>query len=152
MTQITAVDVDWTVFKPVYEAQRSRPLLSLLGELVDAAAAGETPHRTSLLSAAPGERAALVETYLLEQAAAVLQADISQLDPAEPLISLGVDSLMAMELQKRVRTHLGAELPVAAFLQGITVRQLAERVASELDAGHAEALQPDPSETVEGEL
>jgi aryl carrier-like protein/NADP-dependent 3-hydroxy acid dehydrogenase YdfG len=152
VAQITAVDVDWSMFKPVYEAQRSRPLLSLLGEPVDAAAAGEAPHRTPLVSAAPGERTALVEEYLLEQAAAVLQADISQLDPAEPLISLGVDSLMAMELQKRVRTHLGAELPVAAFLQGITVRQLAQRIASGLDAGRAEASQPDPSETVEGEL
>lgn len=152
VAQITAVDVDWSTFKPVYEAQRSRPLLSLLGPQANVAAADEAPRRPLLASAAPGERAAMAEAYLLEQTAAVLKADTSQLDPAEPLIALGVDSLMAMELQKRVRTQLDVDLPVATFLQGATLRELAQRIAGGLDAGQAEASQAGSSETVEGEL
>ncbi len=92
----------------------------------------------------------MVAAYLLEQAAAVLKTEASRLDAAESLTSLGVDSLMAMELQKRLELQVGVDVPVSQLLQGVTLRELACTVARKLDG---QTTQDDTaSETVEGEL
>ncbi len=147
--QVVAADVDWAVFRPVYEAQRTRRLLEHLGGKETKAQVAGTSDRQRLL-AGPGSQEERVEAYLLEQVAAVLKAEASQLEAAESLTSLGVDSLMAMELQKRLEGQAGVDVSVSQLLQGATLRELAASVAEQLaepttgeDAG---------GEIMEGEL
>ena len=148
--QAIAVDVDWRVFKPIYEAQRPRLFLASIVAAPEVVAPAAAPDRQRLLAADGPQRLALAEGFLLAQAAAVLQAAESDLSPAEPLTALGVDSLMAMELQKRLQTGIGVDVPVSVFLQGATLGQLAQRVVAGLM--DSAAATPDAPEMVEGDL
>ena len=56
--------------------------------------------RQVLLDAAPQARPELVQRYLQERAADVLGLKGARLDPEQPLDTVGMDSLMAMELKK----------------------------------------------------
>lgn len=151
-TQVTAVDVDWSVFKPVYEAQRPRPLLEAMAQSPGGNANAAAPDRQRLLALDASGRQAFAQAYLLAQTAAVLQVAESDLDPAEPLTAWGVDSLMAMELQKRLQTQLGVEMPIASFLQGEPVGKLAERIVAGLDTAAAGVQADGTDEMLEGEL
>ena len=150
LAQVTAADVDWAVFKPIYEAQRPRPFLASIATGARAVTPGAQPDRQRMLAAEGPQRLAFAEGFLLAQTAAVLKAAESDLDADEPLMALGVDSLMAMELQKRLQTGIGVEVPVSSFLQGATLRQLARKIVDGLSDGPAST--PASAEMVEGEL
>ena len=50
--------------------------------------------------------------------------DSASIDPSSALIDLGLDSLLALDLRKRLRRTVGRSVPVAAMLGGITVNEL----------------------------
>ena len=62
---------------------------------------------------------------LREVAASVLAADPEQLDPNVPVSTLGLDSLLAIELARRFRRRLGLVLPLRTLLRGGTLNELA---------------------------
>jgi amino acid adenylation domain-containing protein/thioester reductase-like protein len=98
--------------------------------------------RQALLAQEPEARPPLVETYLQAQAARVLGLDPSRLDVHQPFDTLGLDSLMAIELKNSVESGLGVALPIVTLLQGPTLAQLtgqvldllAEPMASSVDS------------------
>ncbi|MCV7412180.1 polyketide synthase [Mycobacterium florentinum] len=59
-----------------------------------------------------------------ELAATLHLGDSSSIDPSASLIDLGVDSLLALDLRKRLRRTVGSSVPVARMLGGITVHEL----------------------------
>lgn len=161
-TQAIVVDVDWEVFRPIYEAQRGRPLVQQFASEAARAAAvapasGDDVRR--LLERAEGtEHPRIVEEYLRRQLAGILKTSEAELNPTSPLPAMGVDSLMAMELQKRITAHLGVEVPLAMLLQGQGIVPLAERIIQAvsdrtIDAAGSGAMQPGMSSgLVEGEI
>ncbi len=86
----------------------------------------------SLLDSSPEKRLWLLETYLQKLVAAVLKVDPSEIDWQKRLSSLGIDSLMAVELQHRLETSLGIALPITRFLRGASVADLAEEGLKQL--------------------
>jgi amino acid adenylation domain-containing protein/thioester reductase-like protein len=72
-----------------------------------------------------------VEVLTRSCASQVLGLGENQLDTHEPLDTLGLDSLMAIELRNKLERRLGLTLPVAEFLRGPTVAQLAEMLLDE---------------------
>ncbi|MBW4611022.1 MAG: amino acid adenylation domain-containing protein [Hassallia sp. WJT32-NPBG1] len=88
----------------------------------------------ALLAIAPEDRHPRLESYLQECLAQVLKIAPSQLDLQQPLTSLGLDSLMAVELQHSIETDLGVVLPINRFLQGSSITQLAIAILTELTA------------------
>src|SRR5436305_141184 len=78
------------------------------------------------LAALPeGERRSALEAWLKGQAARRLQLPAERIDPGQPLVSLGLDSLSAIELAHDLETALGVSLPLAGLLEGWSVRDLA---------------------------
>jgi acyl carrier protein len=59
----------------------------------------------------------------------------SRIDPQQSLLSLGLDSLIAVEVRNRVNADLGINLPLARFMQGATISTLAAYVAERLRDG-----------------
>lgn len=160
-TQVTVADVDWGVFKPIYQAQRPRPLLEHLEGVASglpAESAGEPAlTRERLAAVEPAQQRQSVEAYLLDQVARALKTSASSLDAAQPLTSFGVDSLMAMELQARVRVTLGVDVPIARFLEGRSIAQLSGNVVEGLQEGTSASLGPPVAlpaqdDLVEGEI
>ncbi|HAJ59522.1 MAG TPA: hypothetical protein DCP31_09835 [Cyanobacteria bacterium UBA8543] len=80
-----------------------------------------------LLAAAPEERKSLLESGLRELFAKVLGFSTAKVDLQQPLYSLGLDSLMAVELRNRIEANLGVVVPLEDFL-GFSVAQFVTRV------------------------
>lgn len=68
----------------------------------------------------------LAEVVRAELAATLHLGDSVSIDPGASLIDLGVDSLLALDLRKRLRRTVGGSVPVARMLGGITVGELIE--------------------------
>ena len=95
------------------------------------ASPGEAPPRrealtrTMVLAARPDERASIVEAHLQREVARVLGLPPSRLDVSQPLNTLGIDSLMALELKKQIESELQVEVPLIKVIQGPSVAELA---------------------------
>lgn len=78
------------------------------------------------------ERQSRLDDYVHRQVARALGLAPSQVPLEKCLTTLGLDSLTAMELQNRIETELNVFLPMASFLQDVSVSQLASMAATEL--------------------
>ncbi|HSR50996.1 MAG TPA: beta-ketoacyl synthase N-terminal-like domain-containing protein [Acidobacteriota bacterium] len=73
-----------------------------------------------------------LKVYLRETVGAVLELDLEQSDLNRPLIELGLDSLMAMELETRIAEDLHLETSFQELLEGVSVDSLAARLKQDL--------------------
>jgi len=73
----------------------------------------------------------LAEVVGAELAATLQLNDSVSIDPSSSLIDLGVDSLLALDLRKRLRRTLGSSVPVARMLGGITVNELIDALRTD---------------------
>jgi amino acid adenylation domain-containing protein len=88
--------------------------------------------RDALLASAPDAHQALLERYLLNLLARVLGIEPAHIDPQRPISTLGIDSLLAVELQHQIEIDLAAVVPMVHFLQDTTIGQLAGLLREQL--------------------
>jgi acyl transferase domain-containing protein/acyl-CoA synthetase (AMP-forming)/AMP-acid ligase II len=99
-------------------------------ERSDGGAGGDVSlSRDDVLSAAPGARLQLLESYLRSEIARALQFDPYGLDPRQPLKDAGLDSIMMLDIRKRVERTLAVPLPVVSLAEGATIADLADGLA-----------------------
>jgi len=91
-----------------------------------------TAVRDALLAVAPGLRLSLLEAHLIQQIAQVLRLPPDQIDSQTPLPTLGLDSLMALELRNRLELSLGATLSATLIWGYPTVAALAPFLAEKM--------------------
>jgi len=119
--------------------------LSLTGELEDVsleAPAENGKHmRESLLAAEPLERQRLLERYILGRIATALKISPSRLNAQQPLNSLGLDSLTAVELKNWIEAELNVEVPITIFLQEPTITQFSAQLLEQLTGSQGGRLQ-----------
>ncbi|MGA5301846.1 SDR family NAD(P)-dependent oxidoreductase [Nucisporomicrobium flavum] len=136
-------DVDWSLFTPAYAAARSRPLLRELPEARQALqpagpapAAGEDLRddlRRMLLAVEPGRRRRdLLVRRCRDEVARVLKQAPERVDTTAPFAGMGFDSLLSLELRRRLETLLGATLPATLAWRYPTVEALAPFLAGQM--------------------
>lgn len=76
------------------------------------------------LATSPEEQQQLLEEYLTEQIAKVLGLAPSQLDVEQPLNTLGLDSLMLIQLVNRIKKDFALELSIEALFEDMTLIDL----------------------------
>ncbi|MCC6456162.1 MAG: acyltransferase domain-containing protein, partial [Caldilineaceae bacterium] len=140
LPQIIIAGVNWSVLKQVYEARRRRPLLEQVGRQTAApvqaadsqarrAGGGREQAaalRQELQTTPAAQRDALLLRHLQVVAARVLGIQSpDRVAVADALGTLGLDSLMAMDLKNQLDASLGVNVAVADLLQGSTLSQIA---------------------------
>ena len=96
--------------------------------------------RQLLLDVEPETRRILAQQYLNKQVSDVLGLDAGRLHLEQPLDTLGMDSLMALELKNRLELDLQIDLPVVNLLQGPTITDLSSQLLDFLDEPSAVTL------------
>jgi polyketide synthase 12/epothilone polyketide synthase D len=146
LPQATVARMDWTTFKPLYEARGPRPFLSLVGVETAVSATATAPGRLAdeLRSAAAPSRAAIVVPAMAGWIAGILGLPPDAVSGDVSLSKLGFDSLMALELRNRIQTEVGVTVPLVTIVEGPAVSELATMVADRFGeaAGGQEAAPP----------
>jgi NAD(P)-dependent dehydrogenase (short-subunit alcohol dehydrogenase family)/acyl carrier protein len=145
VAQAAVLPVNWERWARLYPTFVTAPILRhLVGSALDAGRSQPVLTRRTLLTADADARRRLAESYLADQASHVLRMDRAELDPAQPLSELGLDSLMATELRHRIESDLQLVIPMVRILEGPSVAALAMRLLHQLDES---AGASDPSTT-----
>ena len=117
------MSVDWTQLARSFNGQQSPAFISDLirekGRPAAAKAARESGPRLSmqeLLAAPAARRHALLLAHVQKSLAQVMALDAPELDPEESMSSLGLDSLMALELQHSLEESFGTKLPIELLM------------------------------------
>jgi myxalamid-type polyketide synthase MxaE and MxaD len=120
---VMIADVNWKTLKSIYQARRTRPMLSEVGET--ALAARPAAVSPSIAEMAGEEHENLVEQSVISAAVKVLGFRTGEVPPLDvPLTDLGLDSLMAVDLRNRLQTALGRELPPTIVFDYPTISAL----------------------------
>lgn len=146
--QAAVLPVAWGRFLAALPPGRTPPLLVTLARAAHRPAAHEAPAAdlsARLAGAAPAERAVLLADFLLAEIARVLRLAPEKLGRDQPLNTLGLDSIMAVDLRNRVRLATGVDLPLVHFLEGAAVATLAQELVRRFAA-------PAPTATAADEL
>lgn len=85
-----------------------------------------------LADAEVADRPQILESYLQALAARVLRLESSRFTVEQPLNTLGLDSMMAIELKNYVENGLSVNVAVVDLLSGSTITQLAEKLMPQL--------------------
>nr|AYM54557.1 hypothetical protein [Racemicystis crocea] len=99
--------------------------------------------REALGKAAPAQRFSILEAHVLEQVGSVLRLSPTRIERSAPLSSLGVDSLMSLEIRNRLEASLGLRLSATILFTYPNAAALAEHLLRELGLGEPlETAQP----------
>ncbi|MDT5278802.1 MAG: hypothetical protein QOG95_5734, partial [Mycobacterium sp.] len=108
--------IDWAKFLPLYQQTGRRPLMEeLAGEVPDAAPtlapSGKTQLVEQLTNAPVQQRKKLLSNYLRDAVAEVTRVDPAEIREDAGFFDLGMDSLMAVELRRRIEQGVGKQIP-----------------------------------------
>ncbi|OBA76806.1 polyketide synthase [Mycobacterium sp. 1554424.7] len=148
--------IDWAKFLPLYQMAGKRSFFAQLQREVPADAAEATPSASGgtqlveRLTAAPvQQRKKLVIDYLRDAVAEVTRIDPAEIREEAGLFDLGMDSLMAVELRRRLERAVGAELPSTLAMDYPRITDVAnflvDDVLSLSAPASANAAQPAPA-------
>jgi acyl carrier protein len=152
LPQIGIFQVDWGRWRALHPAGASAALFeALFAEQSESAdGAGLDPHQQLLHRLAvldPQERLDYMQLLLSEELARVLQMPATQIDVQQSVMTLGIDSLMAVELQTALQTKFALKLSAMELTRGLSVAQLAARLlgglTSDLEALRTAAAVPE---------
>jgi acyl carrier protein len=91
----------------------------------------EVSLREQLAGAVPNRRRTILLDHIRKLAAQVLSLQNSKvIDPDEPLQSMGLDSLMAVELRNKLGQSAGKTLPATLLFEYPTINSLADYLAN----------------------
>jgi NADPH:quinone reductase-like Zn-dependent oxidoreductase/aryl carrier-like protein len=130
--QIAVAQFDWNCFLQSTHTRIPPRFAAMVGKV---AGGEDRPTASSrlreMLDADEGVLPSLVESYLRDHLARAMGASSTQIDPQQPLLNLGLDSLIAVEVRNRISADLGTNVPLAKFRQ-VSVSGLATYVADQL--------------------
>ncbi len=130
--------IDWARFLPIYLQAGRRSLLAEVAREVPesvpaATGASGTTRLVEQLTAAPvQQRKKLVLEYLRNTVAEVTRVDASEIREEAGFFDLGMDSLMAVELRRRLEQAVGKELPATLAMDFPRLTDVADYLLGEV--------------------
>ena len=141
--QVGAARLDWQKMFAAQPGLADVPRYAQLRQSSDAVVSDATEtFRRRLVQTATEARPALLDLFLRERIATVSGAVAAKLNFELPIVDLGIDSLMAVELETVIRSDVGIDLAPGALLDdGLTVAMLARRLLDALAVSAAGPLE-----------
>ena len=135
--QIIVANVNWTLFKELYEAMGPRPLLEHIKARTKEGPGHESPAQPEFLlqleKAPASDRPDLLSARIQAEVGRVLKFAPSQLpDSQQGFFDMGMDSLMAVELKNRLEVILGRTFPVTLVFEHPTIDALARHLIGQV--------------------
>ncbi len=96
----------------------------------------------AVMAVEPAERQKFLEGHIREQLARVLGTSASKVEVDKPLINLGLDSLMAVEIGTRMQSELGVSIPPVKFMEGLTTAGMAQYLVEQLSGDRLQVSSP----------
>ena len=132
--QIGFMDVDWDTWR------RSQPSTAASPKFASVLQQCETKHsapvnklRSILLNASPDERAEIAALAMAELIGETMRMPLDKIDLHVPLTEMGIDSLMALELQTGIQIRFGVECSILELQKGGDIAGLARTLLSQMD-------------------
>lgn len=123
--QAGVLPMDWPAFLKRFAKNAVPPVF---GHFVDRRESGGSktpPVLRDILHTAPANRMKSLSRHLRERVARVLGLESAEiLDPARPLKEMGLDSLMAVELNNMIQNDLNVSLTAENFMENPSIDQL----------------------------
>jgi acyl transferase domain-containing protein/acyl carrier protein len=139
--QVGVMDVDWRIYSKANPAMQRSARFSILAGALGGGESSE--YVKALRDADPAEREALMISILTGEVSKILRIPVNKLDPNASLATLGVDSLMAVELQTGIQMIFGVELTTLEITSSNGVASIAalmlERMGLSTSGGGAAA-------------
>ena len=130
-----------------FDWDRARAVLSTLGYGPTLSQLTTTRAEDVAVVAPPAGTADLPRRTLHLLAEAIGADDPHALDSTVPLVALGLDSLTALTLRRRIKTELGCEVAVSDLLGGLTLDDVVETLGA--DPAAAPTVRSEPSATLD---
>jgi acyl carrier protein/NAD(P)-dependent dehydrogenase (short-subunit alcohol dehydrogenase family) len=146
--QMMVAQIDWTVLKPLHESRRVRPLLARFGDdAPQTQGDDDAPLQATLVSRLTGadasQRAEIVTEWLQDEVSAVLGlADSRSVPLGQGLFEMGMDSLMSVELRKRLERGIGRSVPATLTFNYPNIAALAAYLQRELGGNNTTSVAP----------
>jgi acyl-CoA synthetase (AMP-forming)/AMP-acid ligase II/acyl carrier protein len=106
---------------------------SLVEERDGAPSREESFARTALLAIEPTSRLPVAESLVVDQVSRVLRQSPREIPRSQPLSTLGLDSLTALELKNALETQLQIPVSMSSLLRAGTVSEIAIQLLDSLD-------------------
>jgi myxalamid-type polyketide synthase MxaE and MxaD len=132
--QKIVASVDWERFLPIYEARRARPLIEHMRSDEQSQPAPKEDSAAEQILAAPlAQRFDLLKAHVRDQVAQVLGfGEPGKIDPQQGFFSLGMDSVMAVQLRIRFEKSMGQPLPSTIAFEYPTIDTFTAYLADEV--------------------
>jgi amino acid adenylation domain-containing protein len=138
--QVGVVQVEWNVYLRAMISRTPARFAGLVSET--GAEADSSTARSRVRDVLEADGAALpllLETYIRDQLARAMGTSPGQIDIQQPLLNLGLDSLIAVDVRNRIRADLGVNVLLAKLMQSASVRAFAAYLAEQLiESGRSE--------------
>ncbi len=132
--EIGVANMDWKSWGETYPAFTRSPKYSALHVAKETTAQSKNTAVVQALLAMPADaRLPIVMQHLTGLLAATLTTTPEEIDCGLSLLSLGVDSLMAMEFQAAIDKDFGIKIPTLELMKGNSLTQLGEQLAKAID-------------------
>ena len=141
--QVAVAHLDWPQLAKAHVIHVSRRFAHLIEASLGDDGEGQGASLVdAIMAVAPGERRQFLTAQLRDEVAKVLGTSSPKLDVEQPLLDLGLDSLMAVETGNRIQAMVGVDVPTMKLLEGISIAGLAAFVLEQLSQTSAPAPAP----------
>ncbi len=141
-TQAMALRVDWSKWRQSFRGSQESPLLErIFAAGVEGPDAGgaKGDWRIKIESAAPEDRLEVIGQAVRDVVGSVLRVKPEGLRVDQPLTDLGLDSLMAVEIENSIESAIGVALPPASLMRARTIGQIATLIGEHMGGASAQS-------------
>ena len=141
LAQIGLFDLDWSTWSSIEPTSGASPRFAGL-VASDSDDLADNPLYNELLAMPNDDRTDVVGYLLIEQIAETLRIPPDKLEVTDSIGDLGMDSLMAVELQIMIKQRMGVELSALEMMKGESIGQMGGMILKKmnLDAGDPDAV------------